>query len=158
MTKEDETKHKGIHDPWRLGTEAWRPPADEVPVGAQGSTDTLDGDLLPNQWYVFRVPGAALKIVGANEPVEAVRLLVKAYKEDKEIRSVLEAVGFTDRVTDATAIGFVFNAPNGVLCCPDAVDTTEGLQRLNKALRTAIRSNVSMKQRLNKWGIIPLVE
>lgn len=158
MKKDDTTKAQGIHDPWRLGTDAWRPPADEVPTGAQGSSDDFDADLVPDQQYVFRVQGAALKVLGAGDPVSAVIRLLDAYQRDSELQRVLEAAGFTDKLTGDTATGFVFNAPNGVLCCPDALNTAEGLQRLNKALRAAIRNTPTMQQRLNKWGIIPLVE
>jgi hypothetical protein len=150
-------KHKGIHDPWRLGTKEWQPPAGEKPTGTPGSDDDFDWDLVPDKWYVFRLGGAALKVMGADEPVGAVLILVRAYKEDEKVREVLTRAGFTDQLTGDTASGFVFNAPNGVLCCPDAVNTEDGLQRLNRALRAAIRADRSMQERLTKLGIIPLV-
>jgi len=153
----EETKHRGIHDPWRLGTKEWQPPANEKPTGTPGSSDDFDQDLIPDKWYVFRVGGAAIKVMGAYEPIGAVLLLLKAYKEDKKVQEVMSAAGFTDQLTGDVATGFVFNAPNGVLCCPDAVNTEDGLQRLNRALRAAIRADRSMKDRLNKLGIIPLV-
>jgi hypothetical protein len=151
----EDTKHKGIHDPWRLGTDDWQPPHDERPVGAAGSNDEFDADLAPDTWYVFRVPGAGLKVMDVHNPTTAAWKLLKLFKEDKRFRQVLSDAGFVD---DGTAKGFVINGPQGTLCCPEATSTDNGLLRAVRALRASIRADRTLKQHFNKLGIIPLVE
>jgi hypothetical protein len=157
MTKDDSVT-KGIHDPWRLGTDAWRPPAGDAPAGAQGSAEEMDWDLTPRQWYVLRVGGTSIKVMGVDDPVKAVMRLLHCYKKDDKLREVFQSAGFTDQLTPEAATGFMFKVGEEALCCPDATSTEEGLRRLNKALRAAIRQDPTMKQRLDHLGIIPLVE
>jgi hypothetical protein len=149
---------KGIHDPWRLGTDKWKPPEGDVPVGTPGSHDDFDWDLRPDSWYIFRVQGAALKVMNAKDPEEAALQILKAYREEPKFQQVVAEAGFVDLGKQDANMGFVFKTETGTLCCPDAESVDDGLQRLVKALRAAVRNDRSMKPCLARLGIIPLVE
>jgi hypothetical protein len=118
----------------------------------------MDWDLVPHKWYVFRVGGAALKVVGVDDPIKAVVHLMRVYKRDSKIRAIMQAAGFTAQVTGDTATGFVFKSEEGLLSCPDAISTEDGLRRLNNAFRAAVRKDPQMLAHLNRLGIVPLVE
>jgi len=152
----DDTKNRGIHDPWRVGVPA--PVEENAPVGAQGSPDDMDWDLVPHKQYVLRVGGAALKVIGVDNPVNAAFHLIDVYKKDARLRGVLQEVGFTDEHSLENATGMVLRAGTHVLCCPSALSNEEGLRRMTCALRAAIRKDPTMQKHLNHLGLVPLVE
>lgn len=150
-------KSKGIHDPWRLGTDDWEPPKEEAPAGAKGSKLPFDWDLQPEKTYVLRHQGVALKIIGANEPTGAVAVLIRAFVTNEEVRRILTEAGF-EYHDDGQGTGFALKIEDHVLCCPTARDTRDGLHRCCQALRQAIRADRTLKRRLQKLGIVPLIQ
>ena len=149
---------RGIHDPWRTGVPDPAKAQGDTPVGAHGSPDAMDWDLVPHKWYVLRVGGAALKIVGVDDPVQAVLHIIRLYRRDTKLRSILDGAGFTDQAPATEATGFIFKVNDQVLSCSSATSTEDGLRRLNSALRAAIRKDPAVRQHLNHLGIVPLVE
>jgi hypothetical protein len=155
--KKIDPERKGIHDPWRMGTPEWQPPADEALAGTKRSNEPQDTDLQPSTWYIFRTHGAALKIMQADNPADAAVRLLQAYTADADLRAVIQDAGFTVRPKDK-AEGMTFYTPGGALCCPEAQSTDDGLQRLILALRKAVRQDRNLRTRLAKMGIIPILE
>jgi hypothetical protein len=151
------TKNPGLHDPWRMGTPEWEPPPDEKPAGAQGSQLPLDWDLQPELTFVLRYQGVSLKVIGADNAEGAAFIILRAFLIDDAIRRILTEAGF-EHHEDEGGSGFVLKAQGHTLACPTARDTRDGLLRLSDALRRAIRADRTMKSRLTKLGIVPLVQ
>jgi hypothetical protein len=151
------TKNKGIHDPWRMGTPDWEPPPEEKPAGAKGSKLPFDWDLQPEQTFVLRYQGVSLKVIGANTAEGAAAVILRAFLMDSEVRQILTDAGF-EHHEDGGGSGFVLKVQGQTLACPSATDTRDGLFRLSTALRQAMRADRSMKGRLIKLGIVPLIQ
>jgi hypothetical protein len=154
MTKD--TKSKGIHDPWRMGTPEWEPPPNKAPAGTKGSKLPFDWDLQPDKVYVLRHRGVSIKIIGADEPVGAAAVLINAFNQDQKVNQILAAAGF-EYHDDGGGSGFTLKVREHTLACPAAVDARDGMNRLCQALRRAIRADHSMKERLRKLGVVPLI-
>ena len=152
-----DTKSKGIHDPWRLGTPEWEPPPEDAPAGTKGSKLPFDWDLQPDQIYVLRHRGVSIKIVGSDNPTGAAAVIINAFLMDPEVNRVLTAAGF-EYHDDGGGTGFTLKVKNHTLACPQAIDVRDGLDRLSQTLRRAVRADRSMKARLTKLGIIPLIK
>ena len=150
------TKSKGIHDPWRMGTPEWEPPAEDAPAGTKRSALAFDWDLQPEKTYVLRHSGSSIKFIGADEPVGAITLLIYAFLKEDSVRKALTDAGFEHR-EDGGGSGFTLRVKEHVLACPVAVDARDGMHRLCNALRQLIRTNRQMKARLTRLGIVPLV-
>lgn len=151
------TKSRGIHDPWRLGTPEWEPPPEDKPAGTKGSSLPFDWDLQPEQTYVLRHQGISLRVIGANTAEGAAAVILRAFFLDEDVRRILTEAGFEHHEGDGGS-GFVLRARGQTLACPDAFDTRDGLRRLTEALRRAIHADRSMKGRLHKLGLVPLVQ
>lgn len=158
----DDTNRRGIHDPWRMHLPDREPDPslkDQTGVGVPGSQHPMDVDLLPHKEYVLRHPRAQgdLLIYGADEPHGAAEMLTSVIWALPQVQAELGTAGIafikTERDPEKRPRGFYIQGNHYTLWIADAVDVSDGLTRLVRALRTS-----EHRDDLAKAGVIPLIK
>lgn len=137
----------GIHDPWRMHTPDWTPPAERdferdferdsgsaPPAGTQHSDLPFDWDLQPHKSFHLRIEGASVCVDGVDNAQDATARLLQLFDTDATFREALQSQGF-ERGATQDAHGFVLHVGDHALSCAKALSARDGMYRLCHALR-----------------------
>jgi hypothetical protein len=153
----------GLQDPWKRGSSADKPKAEDNSIGTRKSDHPFDADLKHDEFFIIRSgPGTRIRVKGANNIIVAVAIILKAIHEEPALQLHLAEHDFELIPLDSPRPnGFYLKSADTVpvlLTNTTVSDANQGLRALNRALREAVRTDAQLRQILNNRGITPIVE